>query len=209
MKRLERDGRIVQRALLPAPREDAHPCERQCPYGRLMGLALIALLLVGNLRPERMPDRLRSPFNERLPEALGTLEAPVYPGLLAAAFRHRRDPRIFLEFLGRGIAFPLVAKGDQEAGSEAGTYPRECLEEREVGMALRILRDGSVEVGNSLQGDAELCDESLDQESIGRDNPVIGGGRDGRFDGLDTLGDDIGIAHVMRTEEGFESGTFS
>jgi hypothetical protein len=33
-------------------------------------------------------------------------------------------------------------------------------------MALSILLDGSIEVGNSLQGDAELRDEGLDQESI-------------------------------------------
>jgi hypothetical protein len=44
----------------------------------------------------------------------------VPPRRLAAAFRHRRDPRIFLEFGGRGIAFPLFAKGYQEAGSEDG-----------------------------------------------------------------------------------------
>src|SRR5262249_9434466 len=58
MKGLEIDGLIVWRALLPAPREDADPCERQCPYGGLMGFALVALLLVVHLRPERMPDRL-------------------------------------------------------------------------------------------------------------------------------------------------------
>ena len=71
------------------------------------------------------------------------------------------------------------------------------------------MRDGSVEVDNRLQGDAELGDEGLDQERMGRDNTVIGGERDGRFDGLDTLGDDSGIAHVMRTEEGSESGPAS
>src|SRR5215831_1750188 len=79
MKGLEIDGLIVWRALLPAPREDADPCERQCPYGGLMGFALVALLLVVHLRPERMPDRLRRPFDARLPEELWTLEPPVHP----------------------------------------------------------------------------------------------------------------------------------
>src|SRR5215471_1981331 len=207
MQRLEIDGLIVRRVLVPAPIQDADPFERQRSYGSLMGLALVALLLVVDLRPEGMPDRLRRPLDERLPEEFGTLETPVHPGLLAAAFGHRRDPSIFLEFGGRGIALPVFAKGDQEAGSEDGTCPRERLEEREVGMALCILRDGSVEVGNRLQGDAELGDEGLHQERMGRDNPVISGEGCRRLDGLDTLGNDIGIAHVMRTEEGFKSGT--
>src|SRR5262245_286315 len=110
MQRLEIDGRIVRCALLPASIEDAEPFERQCPDGGLMGLALVALLLVVHLCPESMPDRLRRPCDERLPEALGTLEAPVHPGLLTAPFRHRRDPGIFLEY-GGGRACALFAEG--------------------------------------------------------------------------------------------------
>ena len=113
MQRLEIDGLIVRRVLLPAPIQDADPFERQCPDGGLMGLALVALLLVVHLRPEGMPDRLRRPFDERLPEALWILEAPVHPGLLAAPFGHRRDPGIFLEVGGGGIAFALFAEGDE------------------------------------------------------------------------------------------------
>ena len=111
MQRLEIDGLIVRRVLLPAPIQDADPFERQCPDGGLMGLALVALLLVVHLRPEGMPDRLRRPCDERLPEALWTLEAPMDPGLLAAAFCDRRNARIFLEFVGGGKAFPLFAEG--------------------------------------------------------------------------------------------------
>src|SRR5262245_54079776 len=107
MQRLERDGLIVRCALLPAPREDADPCERQCPDGGLMGLALIALLLGVHVRPEGMPDRLRRPFDACLPEELGTLEAPAPPGFLAAPFGPRRDPVLFLEFGGGGLACAL------------------------------------------------------------------------------------------------------
>src|SRR5215510_1152021 len=103
MQRLEIDGRIVWRALLPAPREEAEPCEGPCSYGGLMGLALVALLLGGHLGPEGVPDRLRRPCDTRLPEALGTLEAPVHPRLLAAAFGDRRDPGILLECGGGSI----------------------------------------------------------------------------------------------------------
>src|SRR5262245_51989555 len=159
MQRLEIDGLIVQRALLPASIQDADPFERQRSYGSLMGFALVALLLVVDLRPEGMPDRLRRPFDERLPEELGTLEAPVHPGLLAAAFGHWRDPGIFLQFRRGSIPCALFAKGDQEAGSENGTRPGERLEEGKVGMALGTLCDGGVEIGDGLQGDPALGDE--------------------------------------------------
>src|SRR5262249_41288052 len=169
--------------------------------------ALIPLLLVIHLRPERMPDRLRSPFHERLPEELWTLETPVHPGLLAAAFGHRRNAGIFLEFSGGGIACTLFAEGWEQPGGEDGPRAWEGLEQGEIGMALRALRDGGVELGNGLQGDPELSDEGLHQERIGRNDAFISGKGCRRLDGLDTLGDDLGIAHVMLTEEGVESGT--
>src|SRR5215831_7078937 len=118
MQRLERDGLIVRCALLPASREEAEPCERQCPDGGLMGLALGALLLIVPLGPEGMPDRLRRPCDERLPEELGTLEAPVPPGLLTAPFRHGRAPGICLECGGGGLACAVFAAGDEQPGGE-------------------------------------------------------------------------------------------
>src|SRR5262244_3944205 len=113
MKGLERDGLIVRRALLPAPREEADPCEGQCPYGGLMRLALVALLLVVHLRPEGMPDRFGGPLHERLSQELGTLETPVPPGLLATPCGHRRDPGIFLACGGGGRACALFADGNE------------------------------------------------------------------------------------------------
>ena len=61
-------------------------------------------------------------------------------------------------------------------------------------------------VGDGLQGDAELGDKGLDQEGMGRDDALIGGQGGGGFDGVDTLGDDVGRAHMMVAEEGFEGG---
>src|SRR5215475_1127598 len=174
IQRLEIDRLIVRRALLPAPIKDADPFEGQGPYGGLMGLALVALLLVVHLCPEGMPDRLRRPFDKRLPEELWTLEAPVHPGLLAAPFGHRRDPGICLEFGGGGRAFALFAEGDEQPGGEDGARSWESLEQGEIGMALRALRDGGVEIGDSLQSDPELGDEGLHQERMGRDDTVIG-----------------------------------
>ena len=42
MNRLEIDGLIVRRAVLPTPREDADPCEGQGPYGGVLRLAAVA-----------------------------------------------------------------------------------------------------------------------------------------------------------------------
>jgi len=115
-----------------------------------MGFALGALLLVVDLRPEGMPGRLRRPCDERLPEELGTPEAPVHPGLLATPFGHRRDPRLFLQFGGGGITFTLFAEGDEQPGGEDGTCSWERLEQGEISMALRTRRDGGVEIGDGL-----------------------------------------------------------
>src|SRR5713101_9982625 len=123
MERLERGGLIVRRAILPTARENADPCEGQGAHGRLVCLALVALLLVIDLCPEGMPDRFRGPFHERLAEERRTLPTPVHPGFLATAFRDRCDARIFLAFLGGGEAFPLFAEGHEEAGGKDGPGP--------------------------------------------------------------------------------------
>jgi hypothetical protein len=117
-ERLERDGCIVRRALLPTAIEEAQPCECQGPHGGLRRLALVTLLLVIALCPEGMPDRCRGPCYDRVSSALRTLEAPVHPGFFAAAFRHWRDTRICLVFLSRGEVAPLFAKGHEEAGEQ-------------------------------------------------------------------------------------------
>jgi hypothetical protein len=51
-----------------------------------------------------------------------------------------------------------------------------------------------------------LGDEGLPQERMGRHDAFISGEGCRRRDGLETLCDDLGVAHVMRTEEGFEGG---
>ena len=105
---------------------------------------------------------------------LWTLEAPVYPGLLAAPFGHRRDPGLLLECGGGGRACALPEGDEQPRGRRQGRS-WQGLEEGEIGMALRALRAGSVDIGDSLQGDPELSDEGLHQERMGRDDTVIGG----------------------------------
>jgi hypothetical protein len=78
-----------------------------------------------------MPDRFGRLRDERLPAALWTLEAPVHPGLLAAAFGHRRNARILLQCGGAGRAFPLFVEGDEQPGGEDGTCPGTDVEQGE------------------------------------------------------------------------------
>src|SRR5262245_55371294 len=134
--RLEIHGCIVWRALLPTPREDADPWKGHGAPGRLVRLALAALLLGVDLGPEGMSGGCRRPLHTRLAQQLGTLETPVDPGLRAAAFRHWRHTRLFLE----------CAEGDEEAGSKNGPSPWEGVKQREVGMVLSALGEGGVEV---------------------------------------------------------------
>ena len=88
-----------------------------------------------------------------------------------------------LEFSGGGLAFALLAKGDQEAGSEDGSGPWEGLEEGKVGMALSALGDGGVKILDGVHSDTELADKSLDAQGMGGDDALIGGQGRGGLDG--------------------------
>src|SRR5215813_13565069 len=102
------------------------------------------------------------------------------------------------------LAGALCAEGDEPPGGEDGARAWAGLEQGEIGRALRALCASSVEIGAGRQGDPELGDEGLPHERRGCDDACIGGERGGRCDGLETLCNDLGIAHVMSPEEGFE-----
>ena len=119
-ERLEIHGFIRRGTLLPTPREDTDPLACQGAHGRLVRLALVALLLGIALGPEGMPDRFRGPCHERWAEERRTLPTPVHPGLLATAFRDWRHAGVFLECRGGGEAFPLCTKGHEEAWGKDG-----------------------------------------------------------------------------------------
>jgi hypothetical protein len=120
VERLKIHGFIVWRASLPTPREDAHPCAGPGAHGGLVRLALGALLLGGDLRPQGMPGGCRCPRDNRVSQARRPLEAPVDPRFLAAAVRHGRHPRLLLACLGRSVAFSLCATGHAEAWGTDG-----------------------------------------------------------------------------------------
>jgi len=77
----------------------------------LVGAALGALLVVVGAGPERFIDRLAGPFDEGLTQERRTLPAPMYPALLAAAFRNGGDPGVFLKLLGPLEALAIFPTG--------------------------------------------------------------------------------------------------
>ena len=65
----------------------------------------------------------------------------------------------------------MFAEGDEESGGQDSASAWQGVKQGEVGMALGALCNGFVEVVDGLQGDAELADKGLNQESSGRDDP--------------------------------------
>jgi hypothetical protein len=204
--RVERDGCILWGALLPTPLAAADPCACQGAHGSLVGLACSALRLIIDLGPAGMPWGFRRPLDKRVAQQLGTLEAPVDPGRLAAAFRDRRHARLFWECVSGGKAVPWCADGHAAAGSKHGPSPWQGVQHRDVGMVLRAWREGCIAVGNGRHGAPELGDAGVHQQDLGGDDAVSGGQRSGARDGLEAGGDDVGRAHVVGTEAACHSG---
>ena len=87
-----------------------------------------------------------------LSQACGALPAPMDPGVIAAAFRHRRDARVLLECIGGGVAVPLCAAGDEEARGKDRTSAWQGGKPGAVGMALGAVRNGRGRSLRSLVG---------------------------------------------------------
>src|SRR5215831_12630529 len=94
-ERLAIDGRTRRGALLPPPQEHTDPLEHQHAHGGSVGVALVAWLLVIDLCPAGVARGFCCPCHARLAEERRTWQAPVDPGLLAAACGHRRDASVF------------------------------------------------------------------------------------------------------------------
>src|SRR5262245_1386310 len=205
VERLEIDGLIRRGTILPTPQEETNPLARQRTHGGLGCFPLVTLLLGIDLRPAGMPDRCGGALDERVPQELWSLEASVHPGLLAAAFGHRRDPRIFLQ-CGGGIAFPLCAEGDEQPGGADGACPGEGLAQGASGMVWRALRDGGIKGRDRLQGNAELGDKGLDEHGMRGDHALVDGQGGRGLDGVEALGHNVHRAPVVVAEEGFQRG---
>jgi hypothetical protein len=207
VERLERDGCIVRRALLPTPLEDTEPCEGQGASSGVVGVALVALRLGEDAGPAGMPERCSGPRDPGVAHARRPLEAPVPPGLRATPFGPWRHPGLCLACGGGGRAVAWCAAGNEPPGGEDGPRSWESLAQGASGRALRALRAGAVAISEGRPGGTERGDEGRHPERSGRDATGIGGEGCGGCAGLDTLGDALGLAHVRRTEAWFEGGT--
>jgi len=207
VERIERDGRSIQGTSLPPPREETAPLECQSAHGGLVRVPLVALLVGIHPRPEGRPERFGCPLDVGVPEARGTLEAPVPPGLRAAPFGHRGAPGLCVACGGGGRAVAWCAAGDAQPGGAAGARAWEGLAPEDIGRVLRARRHGRVKIGAGVQGATELGNEGLPQERLGHDDACIGRAGGGGCAGLDTRGDALGRAHVRRPEAGCAGGT--
>jgi hypothetical protein len=201
MKRLETDGLTIRGTLRPTPKKQAAPLERQRADGSLVGCARVALLLGIDLCPEGMSRGFCRPCHACGAEERRTLKAPVDPGLLAAACGHRRAAGLLLECLGRGRAFALGTKGDEEAGGKDGPGAWQRLTQRKVGGLLGAWGDDVSEICQRLPGDAEWGHERWPQEGRGGDDAVIGGPGKGALDGLEAGRADLGRAPMVGPAE--------
>jgi hypothetical protein len=130
----------------------------------------------------------------------------VDPGIVAAAFGHRRHARILLQRVGRGVTVAWFAEGDQEAGSQDGPSAWQGRQEGAVGRALGARCDGVVAGLDRVPGHTPLGAEGLDEEGLGGDEACIGGQGGGALEGAEALVDDLGVAHVMGAEAALTRG---
>jgi hypothetical protein len=176
------------------------------PHSGLMCFPLLALLLVRDLCPAGMSDRFGGPLHARLSQELGTLETPVHPGFLPAAFSHWRDAGLFLQCSGGRIPFAWLPEGDQEAGRKDGSRAGQGLKQGEIGMTLGVLCNGLIKSLDRVQGHAPLTDEGLDEQGIGGDDALVSGpGRRG-FHGVHALGEHLSHPHMVVVKEGLQGG---
>jgi hypothetical protein len=168
------DGCSRRGARLPPPQEETTPLARQRAHGGLLRFALVALLRVIDPRPEGRPERCGGPLDARVPRDLGALEAPVPPGLLAAAFGHRRHPRVFWP-CGGGRAVAWFAAGDAQPGGDDGTRAWERLGQGAIGVVLGALGAGVRTGLERLPGAPALIDQGLAEQGMGGDHALIGG----------------------------------
>jgi hypothetical protein len=166
----------------------------------------VALLLSVGTGPNAVVDGFGSPLDEWLSPERRALQAPVDPGVVAAAFGHRRNPGVLLARSSGGVAFAWCADGGAEAGSQDGTSTWQGVKPGEGRRALGVWRHGVVEGVDGWQGDAELADQSLNQEGRGSDNARIGAPWGGALDGLEALVDAVGGAPRMGAAEALEGG---
>jgi len=99
----------------------------------------------------------------------------VDPGFLAAAFRDRRNARIFLEFVGAGKAFPLFAEATRRRGAKNGPSTWQGIKQRKVGMVLRALSMALSRSAMACMVTRSWATRACTRRTLGVMTPSIGG----------------------------------
>ena len=116
---------------------------------------LAPLLAIVGASPGRFIDGLRGEVDESLTQELRALEAPVYPGTVAASFGDGRDTAAFLQLCGAVVAISILAEGGQQprrddfAGAGQG-----CVEVPVIGELCSDNGDLLIEAFHGLDGEA-------------------------------------------------------
>src|SRR5690348_4860656 len=123
-----------------------------------------ALLLVVGFGPVAVWDGQGGPLDEGLTQELRTLQAPVHPGLVAAALGDRSDTGILLDLVGTGVALTLFAECGQQPWRERGTGAGQRAEQRVVRQRRSELGDLLLVALDRFEQRAQLRDEDFDQQ---------------------------------------------
>src|SRR5262249_36836058 len=131
-----------------------------------MCIAFCSLLLVVHAGPKGEADGVSGPCHAGLPEALGTLEAPLAPRLVATAFRARCNAGICLAVSSSRVTIALCAAGHEEPGSEDRPGAWQGGKQRASRVRMGVACDGFVAVLHGLPEPPELGDQGADQEGV-------------------------------------------
>src|SRR4051794_25885636 len=106
-----------------------------------------------------MWDGQSGPLYECLTQELRALQAPMYPGLVAAAHGDRSNPGVLLNLVGTGVTLTLFTECRQQARGEGGTGAGQRAKQSVVRQCGGKIGDLLLEALDGLQQHAQLRDQ--------------------------------------------------
>jgi hypothetical protein len=192
---------IVGNSVLPATKYDADPFESQCSHGRMVGVALTALLLVVNSCPFRLDDGMTRPFMKALPQKLGAGPTEMYPLPFPAAFCHRGDSAEGLDLACTAVTLPLRAKRCQQTRRHYSTCSGQRIKDEKIWMRCRRLLDLPIQILNALDEDTDELNDHFHGRAFGLNHCPILNGREGSTDRFDSALDPFSIPTPVLAKE--------
>ena len=192
---------IIGHTVLPATKYDANPFESQCSHGRMVGIALTALLLVVNSCPFRLDDGMTCPFMKALPQKLRAGPTEMYPLPFPAAFCHRGDSAEGLDLVGTAITVPLRAERCQQSRRHYRACSGQRIKDEKIWMRCRRLLDLPVQILNAPDEDTDELNDHFYDRTFGFNYCPILNGREGSTDRFDSALDPFAIPTPVLAKE--------